>query len=304
VAAGYLSSLLKILPEESINTFTRYAFFIAMPCELLIDFAKIPVAEVFNLSYIGAFSLGSTITGSIIFFISRYKFKTNLAESALNIMGSSQVNTAYFAIPLFILVFRNATPAIPIMVFQILILTSVVLGLLEHHRRKKDSVQQWHHIFLNTTKTLFKTPIIVAAIVGIIFSFYHIEIPTITHKFLHLIGDTAAPIALFSLGQSLFFDLIKVRKKDFAEISLLVITKIIILPILAFVIGKYLFHLDPKWLAALVIMAGMPAPKNMFIFAVQYRLNTKKASAVVAITTLLSFITLNVIIILFRTALS
>jgi predicted permease len=43
-------------------------------------------------------------------------------------------------------------------------------------------------------------------------------------------------------------------------------------------------------------MSAMPAPNNMFIFALKYQLDVKKASTVVAISTLLSFVTLNVLL--------
>jgi|GEM_PF-1929634 malonate transporter and related proteins len=299
VLSGYFSAKLKLFSEESNNTFTRFTFFIAMPCQLFFDFSHTPVSQAFNIHYIAAFALTLCITGSFIFFYTRKYLKASLAESALNVMGSSQVNTAYFAIPLFILVFNNPTPVIPILIFQVTIVTTIILLLIEHDVSPKKQKGRLR-LVLNILKIACTTPIIVASLLGVLFSLLHWSLPSFGSKFLGIFGATAAPLALFALGQSLYFDLRKIAKKDLFELSLLSLSKLFISPLLAFLIGKYLFHLGHFWLASLTIMAAMPAPKNMFIFAVKYHLNVKKASAIVALTTLMSFITLNILMMVFR----
>lgn len=299
VLSGYLSGKFELLSEESNITFTRFAFFIAMPCQLFTDFSNTPISQTFNVKYISAFALSILLTGFAVFLYTRLILKSPLSESALNIMGSSQVNTAYFAIPLFILVFDNPTPVLPILIFQVLILTTIVLLMIEHDVRRRYTYNQSFLLF-NIAKIFIKNPVIMGSILGVIFSYFNLPTPTVVSKFLNLLGVTAAPLALFALGQSLHFDLNKIRKKDLAELAILTTTKLIILPLIAFLIGKYAFHLDRFWLASLVIMAAMPAPKNMFIFAIRYNLNVYKASTVVALTTLISFITLNILLVIFQ----
>ncbi len=304
VFIGYLSARLVLFSKDSHTTFTRFAFYIAMPCQLFSHLANTPVAQAINIKYIGAFALCVSITGSAIFLYSKFALKKSPAESALNIMGSSQSNTAYFAIPLFILVFNNSSPAIPILIFQVIVLTTIILLIIDHdvQTKKITRIAYVFDILRNIITIIFKTPIIIASLLGIGFSFIHLSIPSTLAEFLKILGSAAAPLALFALGQSLYFDLNKIYRKDLFELTLLTVTKIIIVPLLAWLIGEYLFHLTPFWLASLVIMAAMPSPKNMFIFAVQHKLDTRKSSTVIALTTLLSFISLNILLLLFHSA--
>jgi len=54
-------------------------------------------------------------------------------------MGSSMTNTAYFSIPLFILLFNNSAPVISVLLFQLLIMTTFILSIIEHHTSKTRS---------------------------------------------------------------------------------------------------------------------------------------------------------------------
>lgn len=297
IASGFMISRFQLLPKNTNEIFTRFVFLIAMPCQLFLDFAKTPVQSILNWNYMLAFALSTLIIGSLVFFISIFHQKESIAESALNVMGTAQVNTAYFAIPLFILVFNNPTPVIPILIFQVIILTTILLILIEYDVKKNDN-NRYINVIKNTIFIPFKNPIILSSILGFITSFAQIPIPDVIAKSLNLFGVTAAPLALLSLGQSLYYDVKKIEKNDLKALIILTLTKLIIFPLLAYIIGKYVFSLSHFWLSSLVIMAAMPAPKNMYIFAVQYKLNTKKSAAIVSLTTLLSFISLNILLFL------
>ncbi|MFN3233881.1 MAG: AEC family transporter [Gammaproteobacteria bacterium] len=297
VLSGYISALCGFLPEESNDMFTRFIFFVAMPGQLFLDFSQTPISDTINLSYIGSFALSVLIIGGVTFLYARYFLKESLAESALSVMGAAQVNTAYFAIPLFILVFNNSAPVIPILIFQVTILTTIILLMIEHEIKKQKRKK---YLLIDILVIAIKNPIIIASIIGLICSFFSIQAPEIINKFFTLLGSTAAPLALFALGQSLNYDLRRITKKNYIELFMLGLSKLIIHPLVAFIIGRYIFKLSHFWLASLIIMAAMPSPKNMFIFSVKYKLNTKKAASIVASTTLMSFVTLNLIMILFK----
>jgi malonate transporter len=292
VLTGYVSARFSLLTHDSSEQFTRLAFYIAIPCQLFFMLSKTSFSQAININYILAYALCVIITGSIIFLISSFIFKRSLAESSLNIMGSSMTNTAYFAIPLFILLFNNPAPVIFILFFQLIVMTTFILIVIENEIGKKIS----NNILLIS----FKNPIIISSLLGIVFSLYHIHLPVFFNNYLSIVGSTAAPLVLFALGQSLYSDLRKIAKNEFMEVLMLIVTKLFIMPMLAFIIGKYVFMLNSFWLASLIIMSAMPTPNNMFIFSLKYKLDVKKASTVVSLTTLLSFITLNILFFIFK----
>ena len=253
------------------------------------------------MPYIETFACVLVFLGVVIFYISRKIFKHSVAESALNIMAAAQVNTAYFALPIFILLFNNVVPVISILLLQVVVLTTIVLVLIEWDLSAELKLKE---LFLKIIpKVIFTNPLVVASLLGLLFSAAHFSVPTVLRNFLQLLGDTAAPLALFSLGFSLVGDLGRISGKELWEMILLILTKIIIAPALGFLLGYYVFHLSYFWLASLVLMAAMPAPKNMFIFAMRYNLDVKRAASVVAFTTLISFVTLNILLMIFHPAL-
>ena len=116
--------------------------------------------------------------------------------------------------------------------------------------------------------------------------------PLPIEKFLSVMSGSTAPLALFALGQSLHYDIKRIERAERRTIITICSGKLIAFPLLAFCIGKFIFSLNDHWLSALLLMACMPSPKNMFIFSSKYGLNTKRASAVVATTTVLSFVSI------------
>jgi predicted permease len=64
-------------------------------------------------------------------------------------------------------------------------------------------------------------------------------------------------------------------------------------------VGKYLFHLPPTWLVYLVLMSAMPTAQNVFIFSQKYRVGIERSNLLVFITTIISFVTINLILIAF-----
>ena len=137
--------------------------------------------------------------------------------------ATSQVNTAYLAIPIFILMFNDPTPVIPILFFQVIILTTILLSLIEVDRNNINTVS--FSIYRKIKRFLYiplKNPIIIASCIGVLFSYYAISIPIPVLSTLKLLGQTAAPLALFALGQSMYQDLRCLDKEDIFEIITLV----------------------------------------------------------------------------------
>ncbi|WP_280427028.1 hypothetical protein [Nocardia brasiliensis] len=57
---------------------------------------------------------------------------------ALRIMAGVQVNTTYFAIPVFVLLFGDAAPIFPIILLQVCVLTVVVIAVMEFGAGQED----------------------------------------------------------------------------------------------------------------------------------------------------------------------
>jgi len=80
---------------------------------------------------------------------------------------------------------------------------------------------------------------------------------------------------------------------------LIVFIKNIIHPLVAFFIGNYLFHLDAYWLCSLMIAASAPTAFVVYLIAKQFSTEVDLVKRVVAISSIISLISLGVIILIF-----
>ena len=74
---------------------------------------------------------------------------------------------------------------------------------------------------------------------------------------------------------------------------MLVFLKNIVHPLIAGLIGYYIFDLDGIWLGALVVVSAMPTAMNNFVFAQKYGAFENEASQVVFLSSVLSLLTLS-----------
>ena len=134
---------------------------------------------------------------------------------------------------------------------------------------------------------LVANPIIIAMAAGLGAGLAGLAIPPVIDKILTLLGQGAAPVALFALGASLAgFKL----AADLVQVAALTLLKIAVLPALVFVSAEYVFGLAPLWVAVATLSAAMPAGVNAFVFAERYGVGQARAAATVLVSTGLAWI--------------
>ena len=204
-------------------------------------------------------------------------------------MASIHTNTAYIALPLFLLLFNTASPVASIIIVQS-IFNFIILFMLDTFTY---STEKNKHMTHRAFSVFWKNPILIGILTGVVFSYFHIELPDMLEKTFAIVSQSAPFLALFSLGLSLSFINTALNKKDFFEITTLVFLKSFLHPLVAFLVGHYLFKLTGFWLFAVIFIAAMPSPKNLFIFAKRYQTGEDRASLIVFTTTVISVVTLN-----------
>jgi len=310
VLLGMIFGKYNLLGVRFVRGISSFVFYMAMPIELFLILSKSELGGLFSIDFIASFAISAVILWIIIATTCKVFFNNTLAELALNLLGAGQVNTAYLAIPLFVLFLGNAAPVIPITIFQVMILTSVVIYLIEYDLRKhkQHKIINKGNVIIKLFRNIFKpfltNPLMIGSTIGILFSCLTIHLPKDILSACAFIGGSAAPLALFSLGLTLIEKEIILEKKDKIELFILLIFKNILHPFIAFIIGKYIFHLSMKWLIALVLISAMPSPKNLFVFATKYDIAQMKSSILVSVSTLISFIVFTILFVLFETELT
>ena len=305
ILSGFLFGWFKVFKEGTSSVLIRYVFFMALPAGLFLACYKAKFS-LFNLPYLFSY-IGATITVIIVFFlISKFILKQKLNIAFMNTMPVSQVDGAYFTIPLITILFGSAASIIPLMAIQNIIFFTFIIFLIElsannnNESKSKSKNKKSNYIkfiFMKMIGVLFKNPIILASIAG--FGFAGFEIPlndNITH-FLHYFGESSSPVALFSLGLSFSVSIkhvLKMKKAQF-EVGILTFGKLIVYPLLAWFMSS-LLSVPHELRVPLILMCASPAATHNFIIANQYKLNDEIQTNVIVISTILSFATINLLI--------
>jgi predicted permease len=294
MALGFWAGRRGLLNPASTSALNRYVFLFALPAAMFAFTARAEIADILNGPYIAAYMLGSLATAILALIAARLVFRLGREEVAMHGALASYGNTGYMGIPIFLTAFGPAGILPPVVTNLIgpLLLMALIMLVLEVMRRPGVSLLRQ---IRDIAGMFAQSPVIVASVLGIGFALLSIPLPTPVGNLLDLLASTAGPTALFALGLSLVGQSIL---GDLGEIVWQTALKLLIHPLLVWVCVTYVFTVDPFWAQAAVLLAALPTGSSIFVVAEQYQVAVRRTSAVVALSTATSVLTLSVLFVL------
>ncbi|MEV5277021.1 AEC family transporter [Streptomyces sp. NPDC052811] len=290
-AFGWAAGRFNVLGDHAQQVLGRFAFTFAMPSLLFLTMSRSrpgvlaqPGVAVFALSLLAVFATG--------LLASRRLFGRKRAEQAIGAMAASYVNSANLGIPVAVHVLHDTSFIVAAALFQMLFITPLILILIELDVRR-DAGRRW----LRMLQLPVRNPVVGASAAGVAVAALGLHLPAEVTSPLQILGGAAVPAALFALGMSLNGRAAP-DPAGRAERSVLVTLKTAVQPLLALVLGRWVFGLGGHELFAVVLCAALPTAQNAFIFAAEYRLDTELPRDTVLLTTLLSMVSLSLIAVL------
>ena len=148
----------------------------------------------------------------------------------------------------------------------------------------------WYWIFT----TVIKNPLILACLAGMAFNLLGLQLPEMAANFTTIIGRGSLPLGLLAVGASLQITSIKKAGKEVLYASLL---KLLLMPLLMW-LSCTLLEVDRLSTAVAVLFAALPGSPLSYILAKQLGGDTKLMSAIIAVQTCVSMLTLPFVIFL------
>src|SRR5690606_459696 len=140
--------------------------YLALPLEILLATSKIQIEEMHTKSdFLYSYLLGIFVFWMILIPFYRKVYKKKRQELGLILIAVGQTNTAYLAIPIFILMFGSPSLIIPIIVFQSLILTTICIMMMQPQTTPIS--YNLKNILSLIVKTSIKNPLIPSAFLGL-----------------------------------------------------------------------------------------------------------------------------------------
>ncbi|UQX04339.1 AEC family transporter [Streptomyces sp. RerS4] len=287
---GVLLARRRAVPAEASKAFADYAFLFAVPCYLFGNIYTADLAALFDWRAVGGYAAAAGLAVLVVALGAAAHGMREPRALALRVMAAVQVNTAYFAVPVFITVFGTAAPIFPVLLFQVCVLSLVVLAVMELGRAGPSAGGPAARLARALGSSL-ATPLVLACNAGILLNLLAVRVPTVVLDGAAFVGASASPVALFALGLHLGGLGLDVRGTTREEMALIAF-KCVAFPLLAWAVCGPLLGVRGDWLAYLVLIAAMPTPQNLFIFAQRYDVGVDLSASIVIKSSVVSLLLL------------
>jgi predicted permease len=284
IFVGYLAAYIRVVEERDIQGIARFVIMVALPFMLFASLSSVELPDTINwyflLSYYGA----ALVVYALGVLISKWWFGHDQQEQGLFGLGTSFGNLMLVGFPI-ISVGLGDDALLPL--FMLVSLHSAVLLTVMTLLVERGDGQSTAAILKQTLKSIVSNPILIGLAVGIVFNLLSIPVPEMVQEAIDLLSRVTVPCALFVVGASLRTHKIA---GHFAEVSVMVGVKMILQPLLVWVLVFPVFHLDPLWGIVAVMVAGMPLGVQTSMFGQKYGKCVSTLSAATVLSTLVAMV--------------
>ncbi|MFB2599030.1 AEC family transporter [Herbiconiux sp. P17] len=278
ILVGYVLQRWHILPPTTGLVLNRVAFFVAMPALLFTVLARSHPAAIFSTPTLA--SLSAIVVAAVLYIVaSRLWFRQSFAETTVGTAAASYVNANNIGLPVATYVLGNPQLVVPVLLLQLILMAPALLAILDISSRGTASVRSI------LTQPL-RNPIIIASIAGILVAVFGLQIPDAVMAPFELIGGAAVPMVLLAFGISLVGQRPLQPGTGRRAIVVASAIKIAIMPLVAYVFGRFVFQLDAEHLFGVVALAALPTAQNIYNYAARYERGIVLARDTVLITTI------------------
>jgi malonate transporter len=291
IGLGFFCGKIVKQPEGGLAWMQFFLIYVALPCLFFRLIADKPLDQLANWSFIAATTL-STACVFALSFAAGWRHTRQLPQSVMQGVAGSYSNIGYMGPPLILAAMGTeaSAPVVLIFVFDTLFLFSIVPLLMSLAGVDKLSLSATIRRILWRVVT---HPFNIATAAGIAASYLHLKLPGPVDQIVTWLWGAAAPCALFLLGVTVA---LRPLQRIPGEVPVLVLIKLVLHPLLVWVVLSAIGDFGQAWTYAAVVMAALPPALNIFVISTQYNVGVERASACVLIGTLASMVTLTAVL--------
>ncbi|WP_245533778.1 AEC family transporter [Corynebacterium lubricantis] len=207
-------------------------------------------------------------------------------------LASSYANGGNLGIPLAVYLLGDAAAVVPMILFQVAFYAPITLTWLDI-TTSEGGGQGWKH---NVVVAL-KNPMLIGAVIGMTIAFTGWDVPPIISEPVSILAGAAVPLALMVFGMSLYGMKLKLTR----GVTLTVVMKNIVHPIVAGLLAYFVFGMEGHALYTAVVLGALPTAQNVLTYSLRFRTASELARNAGVASTLVSFPVLIVIGLIFGT---
>jgi malonate transporter len=278
---GYILARTNALGPHGTKVLSTLTFMVGLPSLMFSTIASRHISEV--LSQTGLISVVTALCCMALFALSGAIGRWGVRRTTVGALATGIVNSTNLGVPLSLYILGSATFVTPIMLFQLALVTPVALTILDLTDPEGKRASMW-----SILSTPLRNPVTVAAILGVIVSAAGIELPALVLDPLKLVAQLTVPLMLIIFGMSLHGLSPRQSTVDRVPTLFAVILKSAVQPVLAWLLGVLVFHLDTFSTFVVTACAILPTGQNVVLYAVRYGVGQNLAQTTAVITSALA----------------
>ncbi|WP_298776328.1 AEC family transporter [uncultured Shewanella sp.] len=284
IALGYITMYLGLFKKEVSDAL------MSLSTKLLLPLLLFQTLSVANLTlnnplplWVGYYS-SVLIVFSLGTLIALFVMRKNAPEAIVGGVASAYGNTGFMGIPLITSLFGRdgLIPMALISAIQLplIMITSVALMSIIGNGTSKTSFRT---MLTDTSSKLLTNPIIIATVLGALWSLAGFKMPNFLSNTLDLLADAATPIALLSVGMIMVNYGIRGTLVGATVFSLL---KLLLMPFTVYFFTAHVFDMSSLWVSVATIAAALPTGVNSIMFANMFNANKATTTNTITLTSI------------------
>jgi len=292
VALGYFVKRIGVINENFVEVTSRFVYSVSLPALVFINIVEIDLSEAIDFNQI-IYIYSATLVSFFLIWLISIPFIKDGKNLSVFVQGAYRSNFAIVGFAIVSKLFGNFAlgKAALVLAFILPLYNILAVIILTVPLRKERK--------LNLKSTLFEivlNPLIIAVVIGLVFSYFKIVIPSLINSTIGFLSELALPLALVGIGGSLNLQNIK-KASGLAFTSSAI--KVILVPVIL-TLGAYYFGFRELDLGIMFVLFASPTAIVSFIMAEAMGANSKLAGNIVLISTVASVFTIAVGIVILR----
>lgn len=301
IALGVLVGRRNLLGPQAVYTLNMFVFWLATPALLIHFLSTADLDDVFgeNLVIVVASSL---LTGLIGYLGFRRLAHRDVPESVVALLACSYCNGSNLGVPLVTHILGDPTASLPVIIFQTAFYgPAAVLALdISTRRRGKRTGRGSGALLRELTLGIVRNPLIIAATTGILLASAHSTtgwtLPSLVSEPIAMLAGATVPAALIAFGMSMAQVRVLGPTSPRRSVIIASLVKVVVHPLVAFILARLLFHATGTALLAFVVVAALPTAQNVFTYAHRFGTGTVLARDAGVVSTLFAIPAIAVIV--------
>ncbi len=284
---GFLAGKIWKKDKGELGWLNVFVIYFALPALFFQLISKTPIDQLANWRFVFTTSLATYTAFALAFSYAAIRNRDNLSEATIQGLIGGYGNVGYMGPPLAILALgpEAAVPAALIFCFDVALCFSLTPVMMAVSGSGDQSVGR---TLISIPGKVLLHPFILATLAGVAGAAWKIEPPSFVDQILTFLRSSAAPCALFALGVTVA---LQPLKRVPGELPVLIAIKLIVHPLIAYLLLSWVGGFDRLWIYTGVLMACLPPAATIYVLATQYDSYVLRASSGILLGTAFSVIT-------------